>query len=106
MHLFCLCDELVSKVRVSDRNNRLCSLPCGKPLQIDHTVLGYNILRIGTGVSHDRALCQSWANTGMHLPLLICEGGRAADKALAALGQVCAKNEVELTTGSADLFDS
>ena len=39
-------------------------------------------------------------------PVLVLEGGGAADEALSALGQVSAQNEVKLSACTADVLDS
>ena len=62
---------------------------------------------VGTGIGDDAAVFQSGTDAALQLAgLLIKEGRGQADKALAALGKVCAQNEVQLTAGTGDVLEA
>ena len=72
--------------------------PAGQALQVHTAVLGAQIVDIGTGIGDDAAGLQRGADAAFDLAgLLIHKGRGQADEALAAVGKVCAQNEVQLT---------
>ena len=80
--------------------------PGGQALQVHAAVLGAQVVDVGTGIGDDAAVFQSGTDAALQLAgLLIKEGRGQADKALAALGKVCAQNEVQLTAGTGDVLE-
>ena len=63
-------------------------------------------MRVGAGVGDNRTLGERRTDSALHLAALGGEGGGQADKALAAVGQVGAQNEVELSACAADVLDA
>ena len=62
-------------------------------------------MNVGAGIGHDGAVGQGGANAALQLAgLFVHEGGRAADEALAALGQVGTQYEVQLAACTADVL--
>ena len=87
-----------------DADQCLCALPCSQTLQIDHAVLGNDVLNAASGVSADGAVCQCRNDSALQVAVLVGERRAHADEALAALGQISAHNEVQLTAGSGDVL--
>ena len=89
-----------------NRDQRLRTLPCSQTLEVYLAVLGDKPVRARTGIGNDRAVLERRTNTALERAVLLLKGGRAADEALAALGQVRAQNEVELAACAGNLLDA
>ena len=61
-------------------------------------------MRVGAGVRDGRTRMQRRQNTALQLAAVCGKGGRAADEALAAVGQIGAEYEVQLTACAADVL--
>src|SRR5699024_1217724 len=106
VHLVRLGDELVAELRMSHGNNRLGLLPGGEALEVHAAVLRDKIVNVCTGIGDDGAVRKGGQNAGLQVPLLVREGGGAADEALAALGERRAEHEVKLSARAADRLRS
>ena len=85
-------------------DQRLGTLPGRKSLQIDHSILGNNIVRAGARVGADGAGGKRGNDTALYAAVFAGDGGRHADEALAALGKIRAQQEIELTARAGDVF--
>src|SRR5450756_1135386 len=101
--LSCLGDQFIPEVRVGDRDQGLGTLPAGHALEIDHPVLGDQVVDGRAGACDHGARRRDRLDPGMHLALFVRVGGRQADEALASLGPIGGEHEVELTAGAADV---
>ncbi len=84
-HLLCVLDQLLAEIRVRNRNQRFRTLPCSQTLEVDLAVLGYEPVCARTGVGDNRTCLKRRTNAAFERAVLLLEGGRAADEALAAL---------------------
>ena len=91
---------------MSHGNNRLGLLPGGEALEVHAAVLRDKIVNVCTGIGDDGAVRKGGQNAGLQVPLLVREGGGAADEALAALGEIRAEHEVKLSARAADRLRS
>ena len=89
-----------------NRDQRLRTLPCSQTLEVYLAVLGDKPVRARTGIGNDRAVLERRTNTALERAVLLLKGGRAADEALAALGQIRAQNEVQLAACTGNLLDA
>ena len=106
MHLLGLFDKLLAEVGVCHIDEGFGLLPGGQTLEVDAAVFGAEVMQIGAGIGDDAAVFQRGTDAALELTgLLIKEGRGQADKALAALGKVCAQNEIQLSAGAADVLD-
>ena len=105
-HLLCVLDQLVAELGMCDGDDLLGTLPGVQTLQVDHAVLGDQVLNGGTGVGADGAVGQGGDDAGLQLAVLALHGGGQADEGLTALGQVSAHDEVQLTAGAGDVLDA
>ncbi len=101
IHLLCFLDQLISELRMGNRNESLGFLPGGKTLQIYFSILGNKIVDVCPRIGYDRTVCQCRTDAGYEFALFVLERGRAADKALSARGQISAEYEVQLSAGTA-----
>ena len=53
MHFLSLSDQFITEIRMSNRDQCLSFLPGGKSFQIYHTILGYNIMCVGTCIGNN-----------------------------------------------------
>ena len=106
MHLLGVGDELLPEIGVGDVDELLGPLPGGQALQVDHAVLGDDVVDAGPGVGGDGAGGQGGDDAALDGAVLAGDGGGHADEALAALGQVSAQGEVQLAAGAGDVFDA
>ena len=59
LHLLCFLDQIITEIRMCDGDDGFSSLPGIQTLQVHHSVLGNEILRVGSGICNDGTLCQS-----------------------------------------------
>ena len=77
-----------------------------RPFQVYLAVFGDQVMDVGAGIRDNGARRQRGHNTAFHFAGFGGKRRRAADKALAALGQVCAQHEVQLAACAADVLDA
>mgnify|MGYP003258253550 CR=1 FL=1 len=106
VHLVSLLDQLVAELGVRDGDESLGTLPGGQTLEADLAVLGGHVVNVRASIGDDGAVVQGGQDARLQVALLVGEGRGTADEALAALGQVSAQDEVELTACTADLLDA
>ena len=82
------------------------SLPGGKTLQVYHAVLCDYVMGVRSCICNDRTVGQCRTDSGNQFSLLVLECGRAADKTFSSLGKIGTKYEIQLSTGTADVFNS
>ena len=86
-------------------DNGLCLLPGGKTFKAYTAVFGNQILQVGAGIGNDGAVCQGGTDAAFQLAgSLVEEGGAHAEEALAAVGQICAEDEVKLAACAGNLL--
>lgn len=102
MFRFCCCgarmcifsasfDKLLAEVGVCHIDEGFGSSPGGQTLEVDAAVFSAEVMQIGAGIGDDAAVFQRGTDAALELTgLLIKEGRRQADEALATLGKVCA----------------
>ena len=103
MHLLCFGDQLIAEIRMRNADQSLGGLPGTEAFEVDCAVLGHDIHGVGTRVGHDAAGSKSGTDAACKAAVLVLESGGHADEGLAALGAVCAQNEVKLAAGTGDL---
>ena len=104
MHFFRIGNQLFAEIGMRNGDQRLGTLPGRKSLQIDHSILGNNIVRAGARVGADGAGGKRGNDTALYAAVFAGDGGRHADEALAALGKIRAQQEIELTARAGDVF--
>src|SRR5699024_6733128 len=105
-HFLGVGDELLPEVGVGDGDEGLRPLPGGQTLQVDHAVLGDDVVDTGPGVGADGAVGEGGDDAALHGAVLAGDGGGQADEALAALGQIGAHDEVQLAAGAGDVLEA
>lgn len=103
MHFLGVFDQLVSKIGVGDADKRLGALPGGLSFEVHHTVFGDNVLGGRARVRDDGAVPQRRQNAGGERAVVIFAHGRAANEALAALGEIGPQHKIELTARAGDV---
>ena len=103
-HLLRFLNQLLAEIRMRNRDQSLRTLPCSQTLEVYLAVLGDKPVRARTGIGNDRSVLERRTNTALERAVLLLKGGRAADEALAALGQIRAQNEVQLATCTGNLL--
>ena len=106
VHLLRVGDELLAEVGMRDADERLGTLPGGKTLEVDHAVLGDDVVRAGARVGADGAGRQRGNDAALDRAVLAGDGRGHADEALAALGEVSAHGKVELAARAGDVLDA
>ena len=72
-HLLGILDELLAEVGVGDIDDLLRALPGGKTLQVDHAVLGDDVVDTGAGVGGDGAVGQGGDDAALQAAVLAGE---------------------------------
>ena len=106
MHLLRVGDELLAEVGMRDADERLGTLPGRKALEVDHAILGDDVVRAGARVGADGAGRQRGNDAALDRAVLARDGRGHADEALAALGEVRAHRKVELAARAGDVLDA
>ena len=89
-----------------DADERLGTLPGRKALEVDHAILGDDVVRAGARVGADGAGRQRGNDAALDRAVLARDGRGHADEALAALGEVRAHRKVELAARAGDVLDA
>ena len=76
VHLFCLSNELVTEIWMSNADDCLSTFPCWKSLQTNLTVFRNKIVKICACICYNRTLGESRTNTALDLSILSCKGWR------------------------------